>query len=113
MFGPWEAFYQMTGEVAATLMGLLFIVVTLLSGRPRAAVLQGARLYNTPTVFGLVSVLVISAIALAPDGKDEYRAALMCFWAVLGLVYATRIAAGLWAVSHPTHWSDRWYYGGA
>lgn len=111
MFSPWEAFYQMTGEVAATLMGLLFIVVTLLSGRPRAAVLQGARLFNTPTVFNLASVLAVSALALAPDGTDEIRAALIGAWAASSLVYAAGIAAGLRAIETPTHWSDPWCYG--
>ncbi|HLG90253.1 MAG TPA: hypothetical protein VKZ79_24040 [Alphaproteobacteria bacterium] len=111
MFGPWEPFYQMTGEVAATLIGLLFIVITLTSSRPSSGVTSGMRLFTTPTLFHLVSVLVISALALAPDGDDGIRAAAMLVWALLGLIYAIGRFVGLRGIAEPTHWSDSWYYG--
>jgi len=111
MFAPWQSFYQMTGGIAATLIGLLFIVVSLLAGRPRSAVMQGARLFTTPTLFNLVSVLAISAIALVPDGADSYHGVMMCGWGVASLTYLVTRTAGLRAISEPTHWSDRWCYG--
>ena len=111
MFAAWEPFYQMTGEVAATLIGLLFIVVTLTSARPSSGVTSGMRLFTTPTLFHLVSVLVVSAIILAPDGEDRPRAALVSAWAMLGLIYAIGRFVGLRRIPDPTHWSDPWYYG--
>src|ERR1700728_3646185 len=65
MFSAWQNLYQMTGEAAATLIGLLFIVASLTAGRQHSPVHErGMQLFTTPTVFHLVSVLVISALTL-------------------------------------------------
>jgi hypothetical protein len=109
MFAVWQSFYQMTGEVAATLIGLLFIVVTLTTSSPNA--MRGMVLFTTPTVFHLVSVLVVSALALAPDGEEKIRSAIMAAWALLGLSYGVWLFVGLRSIADPTHWSDSWCYG--
>jgi hypothetical protein len=111
MFSGWQTFYQMTGLAAATLTGLLFIVSSLTPGRPGSANDRGVRLFTTPTVFHLASVLVVGALALAPDGEGRSRAALMFGWALLGFVYITYLAAQLRSIEQPTHWSDAWCYG--
>jgi hypothetical protein len=113
MFSRWQTFYQMTGGAAATLIGLIFIVATLTTGRDPAALSQGPRLFTTPTVFHLTSVLVISGLALAPDPEIGWAETLMAAWALVGLVHAVRIAVGLRRVENPTHWSDFWWYGAA
>ncbi len=74
MFAGWETYYQMTGEAAATLTGLLFIVATLSAARPSSGLSQGLRLFTTPTVFHLASVnlRVVSAnLAIAPRAQGE------------------------------------------
>lgn len=110
MFAGWQTFYQMTGEAAATLTGLLFIVASLTSGRQSPMHERGVMLFTTPTVFHLASVLVISALALAPDGERS-RAALMLGWALLSFIYTTVLAVKIFAIPDPTHWSDTWWYG--
>ena len=111
MFAGWQGFYQMTGEAAATLTGLLFLVVTLVSGRPRSQASAGQNLFTTPTVFHLVSVLVISGLALAPDGEGGSKSVIMTAWALFGLVVGVSRAMRLRRLSNPTHWSDFWWYG--
>ena len=111
MFGGWQSFYQMTGEAAATLTGLLFLVVSLMSGRQVPSTSQGVKLFTTPTVFHLVSVLVVSALALAPDGSGQSQNAIMIAWAAMGVVYTSRCAVRLFTLPNPTHWSDFWWYG--
>ena len=111
MFSGWQAFYQMTGGAAATLTGLLFLVASLMSGRPMSASAVGVRLFTTPTVFHLASVLVISALALAPTGEGDLQSAVMTLWALFGLVYALTRAAGILRLANQTHWSDFWWYG--
>ena len=69
------------------------------------------KLFTTPTVFHLVSVLVVSALALAPEGEDAVRSAVMSAWAVLGTAYTIWLFVGLRGISDPTHWSDSWCYG--
>jgi hypothetical protein len=114
VFGGWQSFYQMTGEAAATLIGLLFIVASLTSGRPASTNDRGVKLFTTPTVFHLASVLVISALALAPDGEGRSRAAMMLGWAFLSFVYTAVLAIqirGIRSQAHQAHWTDPWWYG--
>ena len=111
MFAGWQGFYQMTGEAAATLIGLLFLVVSLVTGRPRAQASPGQNLFTSPTVFHLVSVLVISGLALAPEGEGGSKSAIMTGWALLGLLVGVRRAIGLSRLRNPTHWTDFWWYG--
>jgi len=109
MFQGWQTFYQMTGEAAATLTGLLFIVASLTSGRTSTHA-RGVMLFTSPTVFHLASVLAVSALALAPDG-EQFRAVLMFAWAALSVAYTAWLAAQLHGIEDPTHWSDFWWYG--
>jgi hypothetical protein len=111
MFGPWQSFYQMTGEAAATLTGLLFIVSTLASGRPAASAMRGVALFTSPTFFNLASVVAISALALTPDGEGRSSAAIIFTWAALGFVYTGDRMIRIHAIPDPSHWSDRWCYG--
>jgi hypothetical protein len=43
MFEQWGEFYLLAGSAAAVLIGLIFVVVTLISDRPRSRVLAGSR----------------------------------------------------------------------
>jgi hypothetical protein len=111
MFAGWQTFYQMTGEAAATLTGLLFIVASLMAGRQRAASEQGVAMFTTPTVFHLVSVLVISGLALAPGGSGAVQNLLMIAWAIGGLAYSVTRTLGIRGMSKIPHWTDFWWYG--
>jgi len=109
VFQGWQTFYQMTGEAAATLTGLLFIVASLTSGRTPTHE-RGVMLFTSPTVFHLASVLAISALALAPDGEQS-RVMLMFAWAALSVVYTVWLAVQLYGIENPSHWTDPWWYG--
>ena len=113
MFEGWQTYYQMTGEAAATLTGLLFIVATLSAARPSSGLSQGLRLFTTPTVFHLASVLVISALAIAPGAEGESPCAIMTAWTTVSLIYVVATAVGLSRLKNPTHWTDFWFYGAA
>lgn len=111
MFAAWQPFYQMTGGAAATLTGLLFIVISLMAGRDMSATSQGTRLFTTPTMFHLVSVLVISGLALSPGDGSGYQNVIMIAWAAGGLVYTLTRAIGIRRMSTIPHWTDFWWYG--
>ncbi len=110
-FDGWQSFYEVTGEAAATLTGLLFVVVSFMSGREASKTVQGVKLFMSPKVFHLVSVLVISALALVPEGEAGAAIMAMTTWAALGLIYAVVVAARIHAAPEPAHWSDFWWYG--
>lgn len=112
MFSGWQTFFQMTGEAAATLTGLLFVVITITAGRPRPAGMQtGSRFFTTPTVFHFASVMAISAMALAPVSEGIWPVALMLAWALAGLACAAYIAIGILRLPTYSHWSDIGWYG--
>ncbi|HVJ55311.1 MAG TPA: hypothetical protein VM689_22815 [Aliidongia sp.] len=111
MFSGWQSFYQVTGSAAGELIGLLFIVATLSSGREHSSIMQGIKLYVTPTVMHLALILVISGIALVPETSVVVPAPLVGFVAIGGLVFTFLIAVRLGRLTSPAHWSDFWCYG--
>src|SRR5206468_4428801 len=66
MFEGWENFFLMVGGAAAVLIGLIYVVISLMHDRPRSSVLAGSRLYMGPIVLGVSFVLILSAAALTP-----------------------------------------------
>jgi hypothetical protein len=74
----WQNFYMITGTAAATLTGLMFIVITLIADIERRVptLNAGISAFNTPTVVHFCTVLLMAAILSAP---------WQAFWSV-GLV---------------------------
>jgi len=114
VFQGWDSFFQITGEVPATLIGLIFVVATLTQGGDRARLLRAVSIYLTPTVLHFSIVLCVSALAVAPRFYPGWRAALFAVAALTGL------GNGIWACigisrrqpgADPPHWSDQWLYG--
>ena len=64
----WQTFYTIIGSAAATLTGLLFVVITLIAGR-RVRVSSpssGIATFNTPNVVHFGVALLVAAILSAP-----------------------------------------------
>ena len=85
----WQYFYTIIGSAAATLTGLMFVVITLIAGaRVRVSSPSGALgAYNTPNVMHFSAVLLVAAILSAP-WQALWNASLL-----LGL-------SGLWGVGY-------------
>ncbi len=64
----WQNFYVIFGTAAATLTGLMFIVITLIAGIEVhvPTVNAGISAFNTPTVVHFCTVLLIAGILSAP-----------------------------------------------
>ena len=63
----WENFYVIVGSSAGALIGLQFVVMTLIATRPIGpGRSQGADAFGTPTIVHFGTVLLLSAIACAP-----------------------------------------------
>jgi hypothetical protein len=90
MFEGWGEFYLMAGSSAAVLIGLIFVVVTLMHDQPRSSVLDGARLYMGPVVLQVSFVLALSAAALAQGitpGAMALVAAVVAAWGLMRAVH--------------------------
>jgi hypothetical protein len=94
MFEGWGEYYLLVGTAAAALIGLLFVVMSLLAGRERSAIEAGSRFYMTPIVFDLGAIVVLSGAALAPVDAD----AIGWLTVAIGLVWIVmdvRISFGI------------------
>lgn len=116
MLRDWNNFYYLIGSAAGGLIGLMFVVVTLTSGRDRSTMLRAAGLYLTPTVAHFVVVLATSAVAMAPGLPAWLKGTLFALIAAVGLFYAGRATLGIARPRkglEPPHGSDFWCYGAA
>jgi len=111
VFERWTDFYLMAGGAAAVLIGLIFVVISLMHDRPRSSVLAGSRLYMGPIVLGVSFVLVLSAAALTPGVSRPWFAAIVAAIALWGLARGIMSAIGIRRLGDEVHWTDLWFYG--
>ena len=65
VLAPWANFYIMAGTAAATLTGLMFVVITLVS-RFDSNSHDGIATFSTPTVLHFCTALLVCAMLVAP-----------------------------------------------
>lgn len=113
MFEHWGELYLVAGGAAAVLIGLIFVVVTLMQDRPRSSVLAGSKLYMGPVVLQVSFVLVLSLAALTPGISPGAMAAVSAAVALWGLVRGAQSILGIRRLrtTEDIHWSDLWFYG--
>lgn len=92
VLAPWGPFYTVTGSSAAALIGLTFVVITLIGdGARRGNVTSsGVSVFTTPTVVHFGSALLISAAFCAPWHTLEGPAFVLFFVGVVGIAYVAR-----------------------
>jgi hypothetical protein len=110
MFEGWKEFFLLVGSAAAVLIGLIFVVITLMQGRSRESVLAGSKLYMGPIVLGVSFWLALSAAALTPGVTPPMFAVIAVVIAAWGLVRGAMSIAGI-ARLKEVHWTDLWFYG--
>jgi hypothetical protein len=89
----WENFYVIVGSSAGALIGLQFVVMTLISDVPivgNAAQAGGA--FGTPNVVHFGAVLLLSAVVSAPWQGIGIVAVLWGLMGLSGMVYAVIVA---------------------
>ena len=62
----WQNFYVVIGSASAALIGLMFVVVTLIASRGRQRSGEALGAFGTPTIVHLCAALIITAILCAP-----------------------------------------------
>jgi len=111
MFEHWSEFYLLAGSAAAVLIGLIFVVISLMQDRSRSSVLSGSKLYMGPIVLGVSFVLVLAAAALTPGMDRQTFAAICAVVALWGLVRGLMSIIGIHRLRDEVHWTDVWFYG--
>jgi hypothetical protein len=89
----WENFYVIVGSSAGALIGLQFVVITLIATKPIARVdaLAGGA-FATPSVVHFGVVLLLSAIASAPWKEIIIVSFLWGLVGICGVVYVVVVA---------------------
>src|SRR5258708_10803971 len=85
----WHNFYSIIGTAAATLTGLIFMVITLIAGvRVRVpSPSSGLAIFNTPNVFHFGAALLVAAILSAPWQSLWNASLLLGLSGLAGMIY--------------------------
>jgi hypothetical protein len=87
MLNGWSDFFTLTGSAGGTLVGLLFIVVTLGTGLTTARKLDIAHASLTPALYSFAGVLIQSMVMLVP-WKSHWPSGVIFFvMGIGGLIY--------------------------
>jgi hypothetical protein len=91
----WQNFYVIVGSSAGALIGLQFVVLTLISQRPITGpgLAQGSAIFSTPTIVHFGTVLLLSGLLNAPWNSVHAAAVLWGLVGLGGLVYSTRVGS--------------------
>lgn len=94
VLAPWSNFYIMAGSSAAGLTGLMFVVITLVTGEIRSQPQSGDGIaaFSTPTVVHFGASLLVSATLSAPWSRLAYPGTLLALLGAAGILYILRLA---------------------
>src|SRR5690242_19927627 len=83
----WDSSYVIVGSAAGALIGLQFVVMTLIAERPPIRAPEAGAAFATPTIVHFGSVLLVAALLRAPWQTITMPADLWGLVGVSGVVY--------------------------
>ncbi len=89
---PWNNFYTIVGSSAGTLIGLQFVMMTLIAQRPALRGSDANAAFGTPTIVHFSTALILSALVVVPWPSILPLAAAWGIIGVGGVVYALIVA---------------------
>jgi hypothetical protein len=87
----WESFYVIVGSSGAALIGMQFVVITLIADRRTHATGEAISAFATPTVVHLGGALVVSAIMSAPWPSPVAVSIVLALYGLGGFAYAAGV----------------------
>jgi hypothetical protein len=88
MLRSWQNFYFMMGGVAATLLGLMFVAVSLGLGLVTDENRDSIKTFVNPSIFYFVAVLVLCSLMLIPELNPNALAIILL---LLGIIAVKRV----------------------
>ena len=88
----WENFYVIVGSSAGALIGLQFVVLTLIADRPVLRMQEASAAFATPSVVHFGAVLLISALISIPWNGIGILAVLWGGIGLMGILYVSLVA---------------------
>jgi hypothetical protein len=88
----WKDFYVLIGTVAVTIIGAMFVVASIASGYLTPERAARGRLFLTPIVMHLSTLVLGCATAMVPGLGDVGFALIFGLGGIVGLFYSARIS---------------------
>lgn len=83
----WDSFYVIIGSAAGALIGLQFVVMTLIAERPPVRAAEAGAAFATPTIVHFGGALLLSALLRAPWETIAPAAAVCGLAGLIGVMY--------------------------
>jgi hypothetical protein len=87
----WESFYVIVGSAAGALIGLQFVVVTLIAQRPTRAAPEASAAFGTPTIVHFGTALLFSALARVPWQTTTVPVIVCAAIGLCGVIYSLNV----------------------
>jgi hypothetical protein len=107
-FEEWESFYVIVGAAAGALIGLQFVVMTLLADKPPPVEMGAA--YATPTIVHFSAALFLCALVRVPWHTLPPAAALWGLTGLCGFVYELIVIRRMRAQSRYENAFEDWFF---
>ena len=107
----WKNFYVIVGSSAGALIGLQFVVITLIADMPAArGQAQAGDAFGTPTIVHFGVVLLLSAIVNAPWQGIVSAAVVWGSLGITGIVYEVIVVRRMRTQTVYTHQFEDWLF---
>lgn len=80
--GQWDSFYVIVGSAAGALIGLQFVVMTLVANRVPTGAAEAGPAFASPNIIHFSTVLLLSAVLRAPWHSFT---SVSVFWSLVGV----------------------------
>ena len=87
----WDSFYVIVGSAAGALIGLQFVVVTLIAQRATRPAPEASAAFGTPTIVHFSAALLLSALVRAPWQGVIMPVVLWAAFGLCGTIYSLNV----------------------
>lgn len=87
----WDSFYLIVGGAAGALIGLQFVVMTLIADRPQQSKADAGHAFATPTTMHFGAAFLLSAVIRAPWRSIEPMSFIWALVGSAGVLYSITI----------------------
>ena len=106
LLASWHNFYAILGTAAASLTGLMFVVIALTASVQRRRSSDGIGAFGTPTVFHFEAALLLAAILSAPWSMLWNVDLLLGLCSIGGVVYIMIVLRRFLRVSRQSNYTN-------
>ena len=106
----WDSFYVIIGAAAGALIGLQFVVMTLIAENPPRRVAEANPVFGTPTIVHFCACLLVSALMSVPWAGVADAAWAWGLTGLAGFLYTLMVAARMRSQTAYTPDAEDWLF---